>query len=231
MGKFWEKLKSGNITYNGTTYYGAYSTFTHKLIVILPLLLVNGIAITGQMGWAKDNLPTWGLAGQIAFAFGLESVAVFLAYHAYLCEKRNDSALRLKLASYAFALFVASINYSHYAKQWNKPDAVAIVVGMMSAASPILWGIYSRSESRAILFQRGLIDEHMLRMGNRWIWHPIRSFKVMYWATWEGENKPHKAIAGWEESEVEKAKEKALKNINPTMNGYSHSTEVERLNN
>jgi hypothetical protein len=194
-------------------------------------LLVNAIAITGQMGWAKDNLPTWGLTGQIAFAFGLESVAVFLAYNAYLCEKRNDSALRLKLASYLFALFVATINYSHYAKQWNKPDAVAIVVGMMSAASPVLWGIYSRSVSRGILYQRGLIDEHMLRMGNRWIWHPIRSFKVMYHATWINENKPTKAIEAWEESEREKTREKALKSINngTSMNGKGHSVDVEEM--
>jgi hypothetical protein len=187
------------------------------------------VAVIGQMGFASEHLKQWGFAGQLLFALSLESVAVYLSWHAMNAERRNDSALRLVLASYLFGLFVALINYSHYAKPLNNPNVLAIVVGTMSMMSPILWRIHSRAVSRNILMQRNLIDEHALRMGNRWIWHPIRSARVMYLATWMGQSNPTKAIAAWEEIEKEKAKKKIIKEIKPSMNGQDHSLDIESL--
>lgn len=228
--EFWNKLKKNTITINGVTHYSASGMFTNRLITAFPLIMVNIVAFSGQYAWAHEHLKTWHNIGQFAFALALESVAVFLAYNAYLAEKRNDSALRLKMASYAFALLVAAINYSHFTNgHWDQPTAVGIVVGMMSAISPWLWSTYSRSVSRSILFTRGLIDEHALRMGmTRWLWHPIASFKVMRMATWTGNNKPSKAIMEWEEREQDKAQEKAEKIreemiLKSTMNGHNNS--------
>jgi len=234
-----EDLKQNRITVKGVTHYGASGMLSNRIITAFPLLMVNIVAFSGQLSWAHDNLKSWHTIGQFAFALSLESVAIFLAYNAYLCEKRNDSAFRLKIASYIFALVVAGINYSHFAKPWDKPNAVAVVVGIMSAASPWLWGIYSRSVSRSILFSRNLIEEHGLRLGaTRWVWHPIRSAKVMYMATWIGGdmNRPGKAIHAWEESEQEKAAEKAEKALQMTYvdqssNGHSsHPIDIETAN-
>jgi hypothetical protein len=47
-------------------------------------------------------------------AAALEAVAVYLAFQAHLAALAQDSALRLKLASYGFALIIATLNYSHY---------------------------------------------------------------------------------------------------------------------
>lgn len=233
MPQWWNNLKSGRMTINGTTYYNFYSGLIPKIILIIPLLLVNSVAVIGQMAFASEHLKQWGFAGQLLFALSLESIAVYLSWHAMAAERRNDSAMRLVMASYLFGFTVAMINYSHFAKPFTKPNTIGIVVALMSMSSPILWRIHSRAVSRSILYQKGLIDEHMVRLGgSRWLWHPIRSFKVTWHASWLNiDTRPHKAIQAWEESEIEKAKKKALKNINPEMNGHAQSLDVERLNN
>ena len=45
-------------------------------------------------------------------AVTLESVAVYLAWQAHLALAADDSALRLRLAAYAFALVIGVMNYS-----------------------------------------------------------------------------------------------------------------------
>jgi hypothetical protein len=231
--KWWDNLKSGRMQIGNTTYHNVYSGLVPKIVLIIPLLLVNSVAIIGQMGFAADNLKQWGFFGQLLFAFSLESIAVYLSWHAMAAERRNDSAFRLVLMSYLMGLFVACINYSHYAKPLNKPNTIAIVVATMSMASPILWRIHSRAVSRSLLFQRNLIDEHMVRLGGtRWLWHPINSFKVTYHASWlNNEHKPINAIENWEDSVREKEREKALKQMTNSsqMNGEGHTTDIEKM--
>jgi hypothetical protein len=66
----------------------------------------------------------------------------------------------------------------------------------MSLSSPWLWSVHSRRASRDALKARGLIEPHAVRLGaTRWTWHPLRSSRVMFRATWEGESDPAKAIA------------------------------------
>lgn len=169
-----------------------------RVITALPIGLVNTVAVIGQLSWAHDHLKAWGPAGQFLFAGSLESIALFLSYFAYLAEKSNDSALRMKLASYLIGLLVGLLNFSHFSPHW-KPTAVGIVVGGMSSLSPWLWAAYSRRVSRTILAANGLIETHALRLGaSRWLWHPIRSARVMYRATWTGESRIGKAIAAYE---------------------------------
>jgi hypothetical protein len=122
-------------------------------------------------------------------AIVLESIAVYLSYHAHIAQLANDSATRLRLAAGLFGAVMGAMNYSHYmAANW-RPTFAAIAFGLCSASSPWLWGIHSRRESRDSLMADGLIEPHAVRLGaTRWTWHPIRSAQVMWYATWEGIN-------------------------------------------
>jgi hypothetical protein len=162
----------------------------------VPLVLVNAVAFGGQLAFLREHLP-WGLVGQVTMAIALESIAVFLAFHAHVAALANDSAFRLRLAAYTFAVVIAAMNYSHYARPGWGPTFPAVAVGLMSASSPWLWGVHSRRVSRDQLMARGLIEPHALRLGTtRWVWHPIQSARVMFRATWTGTTDPAEAIAG-----------------------------------
>jgi hypothetical protein len=159
-----------------------------------PVVLVNLVAFFGQLAFLREHLP-WPLPGQILVAVALESVAVYLAYHAHVAQLADDSALRLRLASYMFAAVIGVMNFSHYAPHW-RPTFAAVAFGLMSAASPWLWAIHSRRESRDALMARGLVEPHAVRLGaTRWLWHPLKSIRVMGEATWTGETDPAAAIA------------------------------------
>lgn len=161
---------------------------------VVSILLVNVTAFTGQLGFLRDHLG-WILPGDIMFALALESVSVYLAYMAQQSLLSNDSSLRLRLASYVAGLTVGAMNYSHYAHN-GRPTFAAVAVGLMSAASPWLWAIYARRQSRDALMAQGLLEPHALRLGaSRWLWHPYRASRVMWHATWTGETDPREAIA------------------------------------
>jgi len=167
------------------------------IAALIPLLMINGIAILGQTEFWRTHLP-WPAPADAVFALALESVAVFLAYHAHLAQIADDSALRLRLASYAFGITIGTLNGSHYLNH-GRITAAALGMGLMSASSPWLWAVHSRRANRDRLREAGLIEPHALRVGQtRWLWHPIRSARVMWWATWAGIRHPETAIALWE---------------------------------
>lgn len=165
------------------------------MLAAVPVILVNAVAFAGQLAFLHAHLP-WPPAGQVLLAVTLESVAVYLAFHAHLAQMANDSALRLRLAAYGFALVIAAMNYSHYAAPGWRPTFAAVALGLMSASSPWLWSVHSRRVSRDVLLAAGLIEPHALRLGGtRWMWHPYRSARVMQAASWDGERDPARAIA------------------------------------
>jgi hypothetical protein len=164
------------------------------LLAAVPVVLVNVVAFAGQLAFLHAHLP-WPVPGQVLMAVTLESVAVYLAFHAHLAQMANDSALRLRLAAYGFALVIAAMNYSHYAAPGWRPTFAAVALGLMSASSPWLWSVHSRRVSRDALMAAGLIEPHAVRLGGtRWTWHPYRSARVMRAATWDGERDPGWAI-------------------------------------
>lgn len=174
------------------------SHVARTLAAAIPLALVNAVAFVGQLAFLRQHLP-WGLAGQISMALALESIAVFLALHAHVAALANDSALRLRLSSYAFALVIGTMNYSHYAAPGWRPTFPAVAVSLMSVSSPWLWAVHSRRVSRDALMARGLIEPHALRIGvTRFMYHPLRSFRVMRAAAWTGTTDPAEAIAATE---------------------------------
>lgn len=168
------------------------------VIAAIPVFLVNLCAFFGQFAFLHDHLG-WPLPGQVIVALTLESIAVYIAYHAHVAQLADDPSFRLRLAAEAFALVIAALNYSHYAGPHWRPTFAAVTFGLMSAVSPWLWGIHSRRESRDTLKARGLIESHAVRLGpTRWLWHPWRCARVMRLATWEGTSAPREAIAAWE---------------------------------
>ena len=165
-------------------------------LAAIPIVLVNAVAFAGQLAFLRTHLP-WPLAGQVLVAVTLESVAVYLAWQAHLALAADDSALRLRLAAYAFAAVIGVMNYSHYMAPGWRPTFAAVTFGLMSVSSPWLWSVHSRRVSRDALKERGLIEAHAVRLGaTRWLWHPLQSFRVMRWAAWTGEADPALAIAG-----------------------------------
>jgi hypothetical protein len=168
---------------------------TRVWVAAVPVALVNVVAFFGQLAFLRAHLA-WPLAGQILVGVALESVAVYLAYHAHLAQVANDSALRLFAASRGFALVIGAMNYSHYAGPGWRPTFPAVAFALMSAASPWLWGVHTHRESRDDLMARGLVEEHAVRLGaTRWTWHPFRSAHVTWLATWNGENRLREALA------------------------------------
>jgi hypothetical protein len=163
-------------------------------ITALPIVLANAISVLAQYSFFRAHLPHWGTVGAGLFAGALESMAVFLAYHAHAALMANDSAARLRLASYGTGLLIGLINASHFLTH-GRVTVEAASVGLLSASSPWLWGIHSRRQSRDALLAAGLIEPHAVRLGsNRWLWHPVRCMHVMYQASWIGEQDVTRAI-------------------------------------
>ncbi|MCW2929879.1 MAG: hypothetical protein JWM19_841 [Actinomycetia bacterium] len=165
------------------------------VIAAVPVCLVNATAFIGQFMFLHAHL-SWIVPGQVLFAVTLESVAVYLAWHAHVAELSNDSSIRLKAGAYVFAMVIGSMNYSHYAAPHWRPTFMAVGLALMSSASPWLWGVHTRRTARDQLMERKLLEERGVRLGaSRWTWHPFRSVRVTSWASWHSINDPARVIA------------------------------------
>jgi hypothetical protein len=155
-------------------------TAFRNLALLLPLLLVNTVAVVGQVSWGQEHL-TGGLPVAILFAGALESIALFLAAETHAALMAGDSSALLRVASYAMAFLAGSLNYLHYAPTWSSPSVTAVAFGILSTVSPWLWGVRSRSMHRAELRDRGLIDSRAVRFAPlQWVLFPgstLRAFR------------------------------------------------------
>jgi len=164
------------------------------IVTAIPLILVNIVAISGQYAFLRDHL-SWPVIGTVVFAAAIESTALFLAYMAHQSLMSQDSSFRLRAGALGFGILAGLMNYSHYSDNGH-PTFVAIATGIMSASSPVLWGIYSRRQSRDALMSLGLIEPGAVRLGiNRWVMYPARSFRAYRAAAWLGIREPAEAIA------------------------------------
>lgn len=164
----------------------------------VPVILINAFAVLGQQKWAVMHATDGDVWLAWGFAAALESVGVFLAYEAHRSLLAGDAALRLRLASYAVAGIVGALNYEVHTTGWA-PTPAAIAFGTMSAISPWLWSVRSRSLHRAKLRAAGLIDGRTVRFSQaRWLRFPSRTFRVWSEALWLGIVDPDKAIAHFE---------------------------------
>lgn len=176
-------------------------TFTRPIrriiLAAIPLVLVNVVAFGGQYGFIRDHIK-WPGIGQVIFALALESIALFLTFMAHEALMAEDSAYGLRILSYGFGAIIGAMNYSHYAPGL-RPTFEAVATGLMSVASPFLWGIYSRRNSRDALKEKGLIESRAVKLGAlRWILWLRPTWRVFRSAVWTGENRPDEAIREYE---------------------------------
>jgi hypothetical protein len=165
-------------------------------MAVVPLVVVNTISVVAQFMFWRAHLTGWPLIADALFAVALESIAIYVGYHAHLAQIEDDSSFGLRTASYLIGLLVGVLNGSHYLGAHGHLTAAAVGLGLLSASSPWLWSIHSRRESRDQLRARHLIEPRAVRLGKtRWLWHPIRSARVMWASTWLGVQDPTEAIA------------------------------------
>jgi hypothetical protein len=169
-------------------------------LAAVPIAGVNFVAFYGQFSYFQAHrhpIPgvTIPAAVSAVVATALESIAVYLAWQAHVARLKGDSAFRLRLGAYLTGLVIGALNYSHFCDLGWRPNAFAVAFGLASVISPALWGIHSNRESRDALKAQELIEDHAVRLGaTRWFFHLYRSFRVMFRATWVGENRPAEAI-------------------------------------
>lgn len=159
---------------------------TRPYLLVSILVLVNSAGIWGQTGWGVEHVaPTeWDIRARLALALGfaaaLELIGVFLARMADQAEAVELPAGGYRLGSYAVGLAVGALNFSHFL---DRSVAMAISFGLLSAASPFLWGIYST-------VRRG----HPAAPSRRF-WHPVASVRLIRFMAWEGIASEEVAIA------------------------------------
>jgi hypothetical protein len=181
---------------------------------MVPLLIVNGAAVYGQIAYAYAKIapPDWAtgyrLALSVLFAAAVESIAVYVGWHAHdaLLQRAHATAARLRRASYLIAVAVAGINYAHFAGPRMVPTAAAVAFGLLSFLSPWLWGLHTRRTQHVQLLAEdaALIDDGGAEFSaERRRAFPIRSFMARRWsidhnirdprAAWDGYNTARQA--------------------------------------
>jgi len=167
--------------------------------LLVPLLLVNGVAVYGQSGWAYENLHLGGWIVAIGFALAVESIGVYLSAEAHAAKMAGHSAGMLQLGAYGVGLLSGALNYAHFAGANLRATPLAMAFAALSALSPILWGIRSRSMNRERLYAAGLIDPRAVKFSRlRWILFPARTFRAFRYAVWNGIQSPAEAVTGEE---------------------------------
>lgn len=167
-------------------------------VLVGAIVGVNIVAVVGQVTaftTATDaNGFGWDIAQALATAGVIESIAIYVGWHAHVALLEGDSVLRLRLTSYAIAFGVGVLNYHHYAPDW-KPVDTAVMFGCASVLSPWLWAMHSRHQHRTDLRASGLIDPRAPKFAAlRWLLHRTETWQALKWAVRHGEQSPTAAI-------------------------------------
>ncbi|MEU6387698.1 hypothetical protein ABZ847_29550, partial [Streptomyces bauhiniae] len=170
-----------------------------------PLLIVNSATVGGQLAYAYDQTPTgWHPVARGAVAVGVavaaESVALYVGWHAHdaLLQAAHTTATRLRRASYAIALVMAGVNYSHFAGEHLAPTALAVILGVLSSLSPWLWGLHTRRMQQVQLLAENLVDATgaIFDPARRRAF-PIRSWMARRWSIDHNVREPRAAWDGY----------------------------------
>jgi hypothetical protein len=177
--------------------------FAARVRLLVPLLIVNGAAVYGQIAYAFDEIapPGWDFGLRVAlsvlFAAAVESIAVYVGWHAHdaLLSKATATAARLRRASYLIAAAVAAINYAHFAGEHMAPTAAAVAFGLLSLLSPWLWGLHTRRAQHVQLRDEGAVD----CVGATFSAERVRAFPFRSWAArrWSIDHNVTDPAAAW----------------------------------
>ncbi len=177
-----------------------------KKAMYVPLLLVNGAAVYGQIAFFYEQVApgTWPIPGKLALsiliAAAVESIAVYVGWHAHdaLLNKASATAARLRRASYAIALLVGGINYAHFAGEDLKPTAASLAFGLLSLLSPWLWGLHTRRAQQVQLTKEGAVDATGATFSiERIRSFPIRAYMARRWSVDHYVTDPREAWRGY----------------------------------
>ncbi|MEU4410802.1 hypothetical protein AB0F88_40380 [Streptosporangium sp. NPDC023963] len=163
-------------------------------VLVGAIVGVNLVAIVGQVAAFHEGFE-WSMPVALGAAAVIESIAIYVGWHAHTALIEGDSVVRLRAASYFIALVVGGLNYSHYAGEGGTPTEEAVMFGMASLLSPWLWALHSRHQHRQQLRADGLIDPRAPKFGLRWIFHYRETMSALSWAVGEGVQSPAVAIA------------------------------------
>ncbi|GLY21717.1 hypothetical protein [Micromonospora sp. NBRC 101691] len=210
--------------------------FLTKLRPVLPLLLINAGAAYAQAAYAyADIAPAdwqWPakLTFAIAFAAALESIAVYVQWHAHdaLLLKAHATAAALRRASWVIAGIVGVINYAHFA-DGVKPTAAAVAFALLSLLSPWLWGLHTRRAQHVQLLAEdaNLIDEGGVEFSpQRRRAFPIRSWMAKRWSIDHYERDPRRAWEGYNAERV--ARQAARRAEKEARRAEKAAADVER---
>lgn len=167
-----------------------FAAVARRLRPVAPLLIVNAFAVLGQVFYGYDHYapadwtPTARLAVAIGAAVGLESIALYVSWHAHdaLLMGASATAARMRRAAYLIAFGVAAINYAHFSPDW-RPTGAAVVFAGFSASSPWLWGLHTRRAHHIQLIREGQVDSTgAVFSAERWRAFPARTFKARRWS-------------------------------------------------
>ncbi|MEV4246930.1 hypothetical protein AB0J63_26395 [Streptosporangium canum] len=176
-----------------TKWQARLKSWRDTLILVGAIVGVNLVAIVGQVTAFHAGFR-WPLLGAFGAAAVIESIAIYVGWHAHTALIEGDSVARLRAASYGIAVVVAGLNYHHYAPDWLPTDK-AVMFGMASLLSPWLWAIHSRHQHRSQLRTAGLIDPRAPKFSAlRWILHRAETWQALKWAVRFGEQSPTAAI-------------------------------------
>ncbi|WP_037684625.1 hypothetical protein, partial [Streptomyces griseus] len=111
-------------------------------------------------------------------------------------QAAHTTATRLRRASYAIALVMAGVNYSHFADGPLAPTALAVILGVLSSLSPWLWGLHTRRMQQVQLLRKSLVDETGA------VFDPARrrAFPIRSWLArrWSIDNNVREPRAAWD---------------------------------
>ncbi|MET7945208.1 hypothetical protein [Micromonospora sp. NPDC005324] len=204
----------------------ARAEFTTKLRPVLPLLLINGGAAYAQAAYAYSEIApaAWNgpsrVAFAVAFSLALESIAVYVQWHAHdaLMLKAHATAASLRRAAWGIAAVVAAINYAHFANGIT-PTAAAVAFALLSLLSPWLWGLHTRRAQHMQLLAEdaSLIDTAGVEFSpKRRRMFPIRSLMAARWSIEHNERDPRKAWDGYNAERAARQADKATRAEKPT---------------
>jgi hypothetical protein len=185
------------------------------LRAVVPLLLVNAVAVGGQFAYGLEayKVDGWPLFTTAVLALGAaltaESVSIYVNWHAHdsLLLRDTATAARRRGQAYLIAAVVASINYSHFSNGWT-PTPLAVLTAGCSLLSPWLWGLHTRRAQRVQLLREGNADSAGATFSaERWRWFPRLTLGARRWSIFHGVKDPRAAWDGYiAEREAARAK-------------------------
>lgn len=178
-------------------------------VAVAPLVVVNALAVYGQGAYAFETIapdawnPLARLVLAIGFAAAVESVALYVGWHAHdaLLLKAYGTARRLRRWAFVVALAAAGMNYAHFAAPALRPTPAALAFAMLSLLSPWMWGLHSRRQAHVQLLAERRADEAGVEFSSqRRRMFPVHTWKAARYAMWRNITDPADAWTAYRDS-------------------------------